>query len=125
MIPIDDVARVCSKNRVVANRSGCGLYECNMPRLQKILRANGKMLKALAKRISVTSSGKAFPVLDKPAENRAVLFHRRLGHASRRQMKEVLKRSGSGNIKDLTEKEIDLMPWCKQCASCKLIVASC
>ena len=123
MIPFDDVSRVCSKSRIVANRSGCGLYECNMPRLQTILRANGRMFKALVQREQSkehTGRGKAFPVTDKPAENRAILFHRRLAHAGRRKMKLVLKWSGSGDIKNLTEEEIDQMPWCKQCATCKM-----
>ena len=60
----------------------------------------------------------AYNYMDQPAENPAVLFHRRLGHLPIPRMLAAFK-EGDPGIQGLTEESIKAMPWCPQCAACK------
>ena len=60
----------------------------------------------------------AYNYMDQPAENPAVLFHRRLGHLPIPRMLAAF-REGDPGIPGLTEASIKAMPWCVECAACK------
>ena len=55
---------------------------------------------------------RAYNYVDKPPENPAVLFHRRMGHMTVPRMIQAFKDGGDHGIEWLTLKAIRDMPWC-------------
>ena len=62
---------------------------------------------------------RCYNYVDKPHQNPATIFHRRMGHMPVRRLLQAFKDGGDHGIPGLTAERIRALPWCADCAACK------
>ena len=61
----------------------------------------------------------AFNYVDKPSEDPAMTFHKRMGHLPAQRLLQAFKDGGNHGIEGLTAKGIRNLGWCAECAATK------